>query len=116
MSSTLRIAAVMAGASALCLAAMAAVAQPKVEEIVVHPASGPLAVTQHKTVSYRDLDLNSPDGQKTMYRRLKAASQQVCSPQPDMKTKSDYPQCYDGAMSGALADLGNSGVSALYKK
>jgi UrcA family protein len=96
---------------------LAVAAQDAVKEIVVHPRASPMAETRKKTVSYADLNLGSKAGQESMVRRIKAAGKEVCSPQPAKLTNSkDYKNCYDGAMSGALADLGNDDVSAMYAK
>jgi UrcA family protein len=96
----------------------AVVAQTAVQEIVVHPRDNPLAETRQKKVSYADLNLRSTSGQEMLVRRIKAASKAVCTPEPNSRemNRKDYTNCYDGAVSGALADLGNSDVSAMYDK
>src|SRR5262245_9648349 len=42
-------------------------------------ASAETAVVS-KTVKYGDLDLNGPSGAKTLYNRIKAAAESLCSP------------------------------------
>lgn len=96
----------------------AVMAQASVQEIVVHPRDNPLAETRQKKVSYADLNLRSTSGQEALVRRIKAAGKAVCTPEPNSKemNRKDYANCYDGAVSGALEDLGNSDVSAMYDK
>jgi UrcA family protein len=113
----LRFAAAAVGASAACLISAPGAAQSTVKEIIVHPRSTALAETRHKTVSYADLNLNSKSGQAALLRRIKLAGRAVCSPEPTaMSERKDYEACYDGAVSGALSDLGNSDVSAMYAR
>ncbi|HEY1926495.1 MAG TPA: UrcA family protein [Caulobacteraceae bacterium] len=115
----LRFVAAAAGMLLACPIPAAVVAQTSVQEIVVHPKNVPLnAETRQKKVSYADLNLSTESGQKAIIGRIKAAGRVVCSPQPNRRTKEqqDYTNCYDGAVSGALADLGNSDVSAMYAK
>lgn len=116
-SQNLRVGIAVVAASAACLAAIAATAQTTVKEIVVRPRVSALAETRHKTVSYGDLNLGSKSGQAALVRRIKVASRDVCSPEPTgMSDRKDYAKCYDSAVSGALSDLGNSDVSAMYAK
>ena len=107
-------------ASALCILAInaapaAVMAQGTVQEIVVHPPANPLYQTREKKVSYGDLNLHTSSGQKAILARIRLAGRQVCSPVPNSRELStkDYDTCYDGAVSRALGDLGNSDVSAL---
>ena len=118
-SRNLRLAAAAAGMLLACSIPAVVAAQNSVQEIVVHPKNVPLnAETRQKKVSYADLNLQTESGQKAIIGRIKAAGRQVCSPQPNRRTKEqqDYANCYDGAVNGALADLGNSDVSAMYAK
>jgi UrcA family protein len=104
-------------AFAIATGATAAMAQTTVKEIVVHPKSSQLAETRHKTVSYADLDLSSRAGQQVFLRRIKIAAKDVCAPEATgMSDRADYNKCYDGAVSGAVSDLGNDDVSAMYAK
>jgi UrcA family protein len=70
-----------------------------------------------KVVTYDDLDLNTPAGQKTMYNRLKVAVRHACSPRPNaVVARTQYRRCYDEAMTTALSTLGNSQITAMYHK
>lgn len=118
-SRNLKLVAAAAGALLAFPFPAAVLAQSTVQEIVVHPKNVPLnAETRQKKVSYADLNLQTESGQKAIIGRIRAAGRVVCSPQPNRRTKEqkDYQDCYDGAVSGALTDLGNSDVSAMYAK
>jgi UrcA family protein len=106
---------------AVCQIAGGALAQSSVNEIVVHPPAGINAETRHKTVSYADLNLTTQSGDETILSRIKAAAKEVCAPKPagmpsSLKDRSAYQTCYDGAVSAAVSDVGNDGVSAMYAK
>jgi UrcA family protein len=109
--------------SALCILAVSASpnavqGQASGPVIDVHTPS-PAERVRHTKVSYSDLKLNTPTGQQAMLARLRRASRRVCGPAPntsELNQSAAYHACFDGAMSGALADLGNSDVSALWDK
>jgi UrcA family protein len=70
-----------------------------------------------KVVNYDDLDLTSAAGASALYRRLKLAAREVC-----MTADGDYGdpevwlQCFHDALIGAVRDLGNARVIALYNR
>lgn len=114
-----RLVAAAAGVLLACPIPAAVAAQNPVQEIVVHPRNVPLnAETRQQKVSYADLNLSTESGQRALIGRIRAAGRQVCSPQPNRRTKEqqDYSNCVNGAVNGALADVGNSDVSAMYAK
>src|SRR5262245_25109824 len=45
----------------------------------ISTASADTAIVS-KTVKYGDLDINGPKGAKTLYNRIKAAAESLCSP------------------------------------
>jgi UrcA family protein len=113
----LRLTAIALGASAMCLTSIAAQAQSTRARLDVHSPAWRSPQVRDKVISYADLDLNTPAGQKTMFVRLKAASRYVCSPKSNASVASaSYKKCYDEAMTSALSSLGNSQVSAMYNK
>ncbi|MBV8682558.1 MAG: UrcA family protein [Caulobacteraceae bacterium] len=118
IGSALRFTAVALSASAVGLASMAAQAQPTGKSVDVRsPPAYSRPQVRDKVVSYADLDLNSPTGQKTMLTRLKTASRYVCGHKPAASVaKKTFNDCYDEAMTNALSTLGNSQVTAMYKK
>ena len=118
IDSALRLTAVAIAASALGLASVAAQAQPTGKSVDVRsPPAYARPQVRDKVVSYSDLDLNTPSGQKTMLTRLKTASRYVCGHKPAASVaKSTFNKCYDEAMTSALSTLGNPQVTALYHK
>lgn len=66
------------------------------------------------TVSYADLDLSKPAGAATLYRRLKAAARMVCSPYDSRITRKSWRECYDNAISDAVAEINRPTLAALH--
>jgi UrcA family protein len=74
----------------------------------------PPAGTEIKSqaVSFADLNVNSRDGARILFLRIRAAAEEVCSPQPteihnlpDYNDYQDFAKCeYDG-ISLAVADV-----------
>lgn len=101
----------------MCLTSIAAQAQSTRARLDVRSPAWWSPQVRDKVVSYADLDLNTPEGQKTMFVRLKAASRHVCGPKSNASVHTAvYKKCYDEAMTSALSSLGNSQVSAMYNK
>jgi UrcA family protein len=117
IGNALRLTAIALGASAICLTSIAAQAQTTRARLDVRSPAWWKPQVRDKVVSYSDLDLNTTEGQKTMFIRLKAASRQVCGPKSNASVHTAvYKKCYDEAMTSALSSLGNSQVTALYKQ
>lgn len=113
----LRLTAIALGASAICLTSIAAQAQSTRARLDVRSPAWRSPQVRDKVVSYADLDLNTPAGQKAMFVRLKGASRYVCGPKSNASVHTaSYKKCYDEAMTSALSTLGNSQVSAMYSK
>jgi UrcA family protein len=101
-------------AAALAAAALlsTAVAAQPLGGIVVR--GNPPAGTEIKSqaVSFADLNVNSRDGARILFRRIRAAAEEVCAPQPveihnlpDYNDYQDFAKCeYDG-INLAVADV-----------
>lgn len=66
------------------------------------------------TVSYADLDLSKPAGAKTLYSRLKRAARTVCSPFDSNHNRREFRDCYDLALTNAVADINRPTLAALH--
>jgi UrcA family protein len=66
-------------------------------------------------VSYADLDLSKPAGAKTLYHRIVAAANRVCSVNQFMyiPTQKGLRDCTDHAIDKAVKDVGSPALSAL---
>jgi len=67
------------------------------------------------TLSYADLNLGSAEDQRTLYQRLQRAARKVCDTRRARTGEQvrDSRECYDKALAGAIAEVGNPGVIAL---
>jgi UrcA family protein len=66
-------------------------------------------------VSYADLDISKPAGAKTLYRRIVAAANRVCSVNTYMyiPTQKGLRECTDHAIDKAVKDVGSPALSAM---
>jgi UrcA family protein len=66
-------------------------------------------------VSYADLDISKPAGAKTLYHRIVAAANRVCSVNTYMyiPTQKGLRECTDTAINKAVKDVGSPALSAL---
>lgn len=70
-----------------------------------------------KTVSYTDLDLNTPAGTVQLYRRIRSAAMDVCTT-PDsasLSAKGLRQSCEAHAIDSAVAKIGNRNLTAYYR-
>ena len=69
----------------------------------VAQAGEPTAPVAHKVVSFKDLNLNSPEGVEVLYTRTRSAAHEVCA-DPDRYDLSEFKlrPCIDDAMSRAM--------------
>jgi UrcA family protein len=69
-----------------------------------------------KTIHYADLDLNTRAGTVQMYRRIRFAAQDVCSPfdRGGLDAKVRLSECEAHAIDSAVAKLDNRNVTAYY--
>lgn len=69
-------------------------------------------------VSYADLNLEKQEGAKALYRRLQQASRQVCDVRgldtEWAKNMRNERQCYQQALSEAVAEVDNELVTAIH--
>jgi UrcA family protein len=70
----------------------------------------------HKVVSFRDLNLNSPEGAAVLYRRINSAANEVCG-DPDRWDLSQLKLqiCVKDAVSRAIAQVNNPMLTSLYQ-
>lgn len=104
--------------AALGLGALASVNAQGVPEVVVSGNNSAGAVTHSKTVKFGDLDLSKSEGLKTLLSRIHSAAGEVCAPKPEAKDangSTGYKKCVGDAVNGAVAKVGNPGLTALAK-
>lgn len=69
------------------------------------------------SVSFEDLDLNSPQGQETLYYRISRAAERVCGPS-DIRQAGGLSQatrnrdCYRDSLSRALSEV-STGIAVV---
>jgi UrcA family protein len=67
------------------------------------------------TVSYRDLDLSSPEGANALYRRIQAAAKEVCGrPGADLLEQSVWRGCYRHAIADAVGKVNSPLLTAVH--
>jgi UrcA family protein len=72
------------------------------------PAETPAKVVRQQILSYRDLNLAAPSGMAAFEARVKAAAEDVCGPQADVRNfdeAADYRACVAKAVQGAMSTL-----------
>jgi UrcA family protein len=71
--------------------------------------------TRSVVVKYGDLDLAAADGASALYQRLKHAAREVCKRSDGgFGDPTVWLHCYHNALAGAVRDLSNASVIALY--
>ena len=104
----------LASAAIFAFAGMTLTAQA---ESTTKVTAEPVAQTQQATVNFSDLNLNSAEGQETLYYRISNAAKQVCGSQ-DVRQAGGVAQaarnedCYQQSLSRALAEVNNSAVAS----
>lgn len=72
----------------------------------------------HKTViSFSDLDLSRDADVRTLYSRLRRASDEVCGQyrdSRDLRTKQIYKMCYQDTLARAVESVDHAAVTAMY--
>ena len=105
--------------AALGLGALVSVNAQGTQEVVVTAGKAAVGTESHsKTVKFADLDLSKSEGQKTLLSRIRSAAGEVCAPRPetkDTKGSTAYKKCVGDAVNGAVAKVGNPGLTALAK-
>lgn len=79
-------------------------------------AGEPDNTVAHKVVSFRDLNLNSPEGVAVLYRRINNAAYEVCG-NPDRFDLSELKLqiCVKDAVSRAVAQVNSPMLTNLYQ-
>jgi len=69
-------------------------------------------------VSYGDLNLDSEQGAKVLYARLRNAAENVCSSLEgrDLIQKKLWQGCFDKAVASAVVQVNNTKVTALHNQ
>ena len=104
--------------AALGLGALVSVNAQGIQEVVVTTGKAVGAETHSQTVKFADLDLSKSEGQKSLLSRIRSAAGEVCAPRPetkDTKGSTAYKKCVGDAVNGAVAKVGNPGLTALAK-
>jgi UrcA family protein len=69
-----------------------------------------------KIVHYGDLNLDSEQGAKVLYARLRGAAREVCSPLEsiDLTQQRKWNACFNNAVANAVGQVDKTTVSALH--
>jgi len=70
-----------------------------------------------KTVRYAELNLNTADGARVLFRRIKSAAAEVCEPldDPSLARHALWRKCYEHALADAVRQIDQPRVTALYQ-
>lgn len=68
---------------------------------------------ESRTVKFADLDISNPSGAHTLYRRIRAAAQVVCS-YYFFATDTDKAGCVRDATADAVKKINQPALSAVY--
>ena len=80
-----------------------------------HAADLPHHIT--KTVIYGDLNLDSDQGAKVLYSRLRGAARDVCSPLENRNLLGNlWWRCFNDALGSAVAQVNTARVTALHNR
>ena len=71
-----------------------------------------------KKISYADLNLETSEGAKTLYARLRHAAEDVCSPleSRDLDRKNLWETCYRNALTSAVTQVNKIALTTLHRK
>jgi UrcA family protein len=98
----------------VCLLGTAALASI-VSLLGITPAWSATPGVHSVTVSFRDLDLSSPEGANALYRRIQAAAKQVCGyAGADLLERSIWRGCYRNAIADAVGKVNNPLLTAVH--
>jgi UrcA family protein len=83
---------------------------------MVAMAGEPSDTVPHKVVSFRDLNLNTPEGAAVLYRRITSAANEVCG-NPDRWDLSQLAlrTCVKDAVARAIAQVNKPMLTSLYQ-
>lgn len=79
-------------------------------------AGGSIDTPPHKVVSFKDLNLNTPEGVASLYRRITIAANEVCG-NPDRWDLSQQAlqTCVKDAVSRAIVQVNSPMLTSLYQ-
>jgi UrcA family protein len=68
------------------------------------------------TVNFADLDISQSAGATTLYHRIRAAAQNVCSPfdRPGLRSKMQLDACVDKAVADTVLKVDRPALTAVY--
>src|SRR6185503_10744454 len=96
----------------------AAAAQP-VGGVIVRGLPPNDVKVQSKAVYFRDLDLNSRAGARTLFHRIRNAASEVCDPRPahldniaDYKDYQDFARCEIDGINLAVAEVNSPALTS----
>jgi UrcA family protein len=71
-----------------------------------------------RIVSFRDLDLTRIDGVTMLYRRIRQAARQVCTPSqtPDLAYAELMQRCEENAIAQAVADVNSPLLTSYHQE
>jgi UrcA family protein len=80
--------------------------------------AGESAQSDSTTVSYGDLNLDSEQGARVLYARIRNAAGRVCSALEgrDLNAKALWQGCFDQAVATAVTKVNNAQVTALHNQ
>jgi len=69
-------------------------------------------------VAYGDLNLDSEQGAKALYARLRNGAEDVCSSFEgrDLAFRKLWQSCFDGAVASAVAQINSTGLTTLHNQ
>jgi UrcA family protein len=72
----------------------------------INPATADTEVVS-RTVKFGDLDINGPEGAKTLYKRIKVAAESLCSPVDGrmLAQHQVYTRCVRGSVQRAVVQI-----------
>jgi len=84
--------------------------------LAVLPAAADNVDAHQITVKYADLNLANPQGVATLYSRIQAAAKDGCwqFEGPGIQATLQYNACIDEGIAGAVTQVNNPALSAVY--
>jgi UrcA family protein len=84
--------------------------------LVALPAMADSSEPPKVTVKFGDLDISGPQGAGVLYRRIRAAAQNVCSPfeGSSLSAKLHLDACVNKAVADAVTKVGSPRLSDVY--
>ena len=70
-----------------------------------------------KNVAYADLDLDTPEGARILYGRLRNAANYVCKTSANFSEPgAGWKACYDATLAKAVAQINKATLTKLYEQ